>query len=349
MTPAELLLVIENSGGHLESFDGRLRAVHVLPEFHVAVREHADALIALLFERAKPRPSGLLISPERLKAANERYLQELAQKVAPAPASGFVYRPRTVEQWQKRIDQSWQSNRTFRPPKPVVPKFEPDLEISEKKPKAKAVTENTPCTCSHTHGVHDTARPSYPPLKETFAVGDCSRITTPCKVNTGCDCWNFVDAETGKAAKLKRPPALPHVLCRKCGHARQEHCTAHKATKIRKPGEWEGFKRDGQAASCQHTTMEVFYRCSSTACAAAVGEEFCPCVKFVSPLTLPKVTPASRKKRATVCQGASPEVAATNSITEPVPAKPRRTRKKKTAFVTGTTELFPPGEASANP
>ena len=72
--------------------------MHVPLDFHVAVQEHADALIALLLERAKPRPSNLLISSERLKAANERYLQEQAAKAAPAPAalSGFVYRPRTV-------------------------------------------------------------------------------------------------------------------------------------------------------------------------------------------------------------------------------------------------------------
>jgi len=305
-----------------------------------------------------------LFTDAELAAMAERVRQRQAKQSPPPPPpatspAGFVYRPRTVEQWQKRINQDWQSNRTFRPkPEPVTPTVEPDRdnEHSEKKPKAKAVTENTPCTCDHTHSVHDTARPSYPALKETFALGDCSLIATPCRVNTGCDCWNFVDAETGKPAKLKRPQVLPHVLCRKCGHARQDHCTAHKATKIRKPGEWEGFKRDGQAAACQHTTMEVWYRCNSTSCAAGVNGEFCSCIKFVSPLTLPKVTKpraASGKSCNRKPVAASPEVAATDSTPENIlagePVKPRRSRKKKTAFVTGAPELFPPGEAGLNP
>ncbi len=295
-----------------------------------------------------------LFSDEQLAAMDARYAQRQVKQQAPTPPPpirppGFIYKPRTVEQWQRRIDQSWQSNRSFRPkPTPVTPTVEPDPEISEKRPKAKAVTENTPCTCGHVHGVHDTARPSYPALKEVFASGDCSVITTPCKVNTGCACWNFVDAETGKAAKLKRPAVLPHVLCKKCGHARQDHCTAHR-TKIQKPGEWLGFKRDGQAAPCQHTTSAVYYRCNNTSCAAAVGDEFCPCARFVSPLTLPKVTKAAskpRKSRATVSQAASPEVAVTCGTSESVlagaPVKLRRIRKKKTAFVTGTGEMFPP-------
>jgi hypothetical protein len=282
----------------------------------------------------------LLFSDEELAAMAVRYAQRQVKQSPPTPPPptlppGFVYAPRSQAQWHRRAHQSREN--FLLEPEPLKPT----------RAKAKALVENSPCTCGHPYGNHDRSHPSYPPLKETFAAGDCSLITTPCRVNTGCDCWNFVDAETGKAAKLKRPQVLPHVLCKKCGHAREDHCTSHKATKIRKPGEWEGFKRDGLAAACQHTTMAVWYRCNSTSCAAAVGEEFCPCVKFVSPLTLPKVTPASRKKRATVCQGASPEVAATNSITEPVPAKPRRTRKKKTAFVTDAPELFPP--ASANP
>jgi len=220
---------------------------------------------------------------------------------------------------------------------------------SGKKQKTKAVTENTLCTCGHPYGNHDRRHPNYPPLKAEFVAGDQSQITAPCMSNAGCACWNFVNAETGKPAGLKRPKVLPHVLCKKCGHARREHCKAHKATKIQKPGEWEGFKRDGVAAACQHTTMAVWYRCTSTACAAIVGEEFCSCTKFISPLSKLKVvkpTIKPRKKCATASQDASPPVAATNGMAETVPAKPRRAQKKKTtAFTTGAPELFPSAPA----
>jgi hypothetical protein len=287
-----------------------------------------------------------LFSDEALAATRARYARRQAKQSAPTPPPptlppGFTYRERTPQEWNRRINQTLRSSFGV-----AVPEIEP---LKTPRVKANAVTESTVCACGHTHGVHDTARPSYPALKETFALGDCSLITTPCKVNTGCDCWNFVSSETGKVQPLKRPKVQGHVLCKKCGHARQDHCTAHKATKIRKPGEWEGFKRDGQAAACQHTTDAVWYRCNSTSCAAGVGKEFCPCTKFVSPLTLPKVTKprvASGKSRATVSQDATPAVVMTDSTSETIVVSLRKKRIKKTSFTTGEN-LFPPSTTTA--
>jgi hypothetical protein len=220
----------------------------------------------------------------------------------PAPsAPGFVYRERPAYLWNRRAHQSREN--FLLEPEPLKPT----------RAKAKALVENSPCTCGHPYGNHDRSHPSYPPLKETFAAGDRSVITTPCQVNTGCLCWNFISSETGKAAKLKRPAVLPHVLCKKCGHARDWHCKAHKATKIRKPGEWEGFTRNGRAAACQHTTMEFWYRCNSTSCATDDGKEFCPCEKFVNPWLRPKRRPIGKT--------------------------PHKPRKKKVGFASRT--LFP--------
>ena len=110
MNPTELLCQIDAVGGVLTATpDDRWNFCSVPTEFYELLKEHKPALIALLIERAKPRPSNLLISSERLKAANERYLQEQAAKAAPAPsAPGVIYGPRTPEQWEKRANQSWQ-------------------------------------------------------------------------------------------------------------------------------------------------------------------------------------------------------------------------------------------------
>jgi hypothetical protein len=271
-----------------------------------------------------------LIPIEKLAASRARYEQTQAAKAAPAPA--FVYPERTELQWSNRAHQSETS-------------FEPKEIKPPKTPRTKAVLESTPCTCGHNYGNHDRSHPSYPPLKPEFATGDVSKITTPCMSNSGCDCWNFVNAETGKPAGLKRPKVMPHVLCQKCQHPRGMHCTARKASKAkRKPWkqEWEGFERDGQVAACKHTTMAVWYRCTSTACAANDGENWCSCARYVSPLSKPKLAkPVSkpRKSRNSKPVAALPAVAANDSTPPP---RPRRTSKKTTAFMTGTPDLFPP-------
>jgi hypothetical protein len=60
----------------------------------------------------------------------------------------------------------------------------------------------------------------------------------------------------------------------------------------------------------------------------------------------PKPAPKPRKKRVTVNQDASPAVGLTCGMSENVlagsPIKPPRTRKKKTALVTGAPDLLPP-------
>src|SRR5208282_938730 len=107
-----------------------------------------------------------IISDAELAAARARYAQCQVKQQAPTPppttlSPGFVYQPRTELQWSNRAHQAETSfaPREFKP-------------LKTSKTKAKAVTENTPCTCGHVHGCHDLARPSYPALKEVFAIGD---------------------------------------------------------------------------------------------------------------------------------------------------------------------------------
>jgi hypothetical protein len=269
----------------------------------------------------------------------ERYEQEHPAK-APAPAASFTYHERDRQQWLNRVNQSAHSSFV------AIEDEKPRAKVG-KKPKAKAVTENSPCVCGHTYASHNTVRPAYPPLKSEFSTGDASSILSPCEVSIGCGCWNFIDAETGKPAGLKRPKVMPHVLCAKCQHPRSQHCTAHRPSKAkRKPWqqEWEGFVRDGQAVACKHTTMEVFYSCNSTACAVNDGENWCSCARYVSPLTKPKLAKAASKPRKS--RAAEPAAA---SLASGEPVRPRKSRKKKSAFVTGTPELFPAPGVEVNP
>jgi hypothetical protein len=347
MMPAELLVVIENSGGRLEVSDGRLRAVYVLPNFHAAVMEHADALITLLQERAKPRPSGFLIPPAELAAAQRRYEQAQAAKAAPLPpvppppapasAPGFTYKPRTQEQWQKRIDQSWQSNRTFRPkPEPVTPIIE-DREIEDgdsdddsgESPKAK-VSSTTPCVCGHPRKDHHTTPESHDTVDgHAFycVTAHCAVFSYRDGISAPCDCQYFRVAETD-ALKFTKPRVGPYDLCAGCGHFKISHCTKAKPGKVNrlKPGElaYRILQADGMSYGCRHFDLaNPSCQCDSTGCSATPdGKNFCDCEKFVNPWLRPN-------KR--------------------VAAKPRKKRTQKSAFVTGAPELFPPGEASTNP
>jgi len=79
----------------------------------------------------------LLIPVEQLMAAAARIrAREAAKTAVPmSPVTGFVYQPRTTEQWERRIKQYYRSNRTFRPkdPKPKPPR-------KPRKKKASAAT-----------------------------------------------------------------------------------------------------------------------------------------------------------------------------------------------------------------
>ncbi len=354
---AELLLLIESSGGHLEIADGRLRAVHVLPEFYAAVLEHRDALIALLLERAKPYPANLLISPEKLAAAAAR----VAAKVAPpppAPAPGYVYVPRTREQ---RMDQDWTDNRTFRPPKPVAPiiedpEIEDDLDNDDtgELPKSK-VSSTIACLCGHPRGDHHTA-PEPHVADHDFSyyciLSHCSVYSRKDGISAPCDCQYFRVAETDPP-KFTKPRVGPYDRCGNpaCGHWKRDHCTASKPGKVNrlKPGEMairSLQKADGTWYGCKHFSLtDPLCQCTSTSCShTSDGKEFCSCEKFANPWLVRKTRVPSGKPRNRKPVAASLVVAATLSTSETLPGdapvKVRKPRKKKATATTG--EMFPP-------
>ncbi len=361
MNPTELLCQIDAVGGVLTATpDGQLKFCSVPTEFYELLKEHKPALIALLIERAKPRPSNLLISSERLKAANERYLQEQAAKAAPAPsAPGVIYQPRTPEQWEKRANQSWQSNRTFRPPKPVTPRVEPDPEIGDAEPEdgddfetpKSKVSSTTPCVCGHPRKDHHTTPEPH------VADGDCAYycVTSHCDVfsyrngvSAPCDCQYFRVSETD-ALKFTKPRVGPHDLCAACGHFKISHCIKAKPGKVHrlKPGEM-AFRimtaPSGMAYGCRHfDPANPNCQCDSTGCSATPDDKnLCECLAFQNPWSVRKTKATVRKRAPRKPVAGSLTVAATGSTSESVPAKPRQSRKKKsTVFTTGET-LFPP-------
>jgi hypothetical protein len=335
----------------------------------------------------------LLFSDEELAAMAARYAQRQVKQSPPTPPPGFKYVPRTQAQWQKRIDQTWQSNRTFRPPKPAMPpppstpppapsapefayqqrtpqqwerridqdpwsnrtfrprpsvaNFEP-LKESKSKSKLPAITGSTPCVCGHCRDSHEYPLPAHPPLPAS--------LSTRCVVNTGCECPAF--CPTDRKPTIPRAPVGPYTPCAKCGHARNQHCTKHKPGKVNrlKLGELAFRilqKADGTSYGCRHyDPANRSCQCNSTGCSAARdGKNFCECEKFVNPSLTPKTRVPRGETRAKKPASVMPGVATTNGTPETVlaggPVKPRRSRKKKTAFVTDAPELFPP--ASANP
>ncbi len=250
----------------------------------------------------------------------------------------FEYKPRTVEQWQKRIDQSWQSNRTFRPrPEPLRPRVESDPEIGDAEPEdgddsetpKSKVSSTTPCLCGHPRKDHHTTPESHGSDHAFYCItAHCAVFSYRDGVSAPCDCGHFRTNETD-APKFTKPRVGPHDLCAGCGHFKISHCTKTKPGKADrlKPGEMTYRilqKADGTSYGCRHFDLEnPKCQCDSTGCSATPdGKKFCECLAFQNPWLV-------RKTR--------------------VAAKPRKKRTQKNAFVTGAPELFPRGETSANP
>jgi hypothetical protein len=290
----------------------------------------------------------LLFTDAELAAMAECVRQRQVKQQAPTPPPptlppGFVYQPRTAEQWQKRIDQNPWSNRTFRP-RPSGTNFEP-LKESKSKSRLPAITGSTPCVCGHCRDSHEYPLPAHPPLPAT--------LSTRCVVNTGCECPAF--CPTDRKPTIPRAPVGPYTPCKSCGHGRNQHCTKHKpgaVARLKSPSDVAYKilrKPDGTSYGCKHFSLtDSACQCNSTGCSATPdGQNFCECEKFVNPWLVRKTRGAGGKSRNRKPVAASPAVAVTCGTSETAPAKPRRSRKKKTAFVTGTGEMFPP--ASVNP
>jgi hypothetical protein len=262
-----------------------------------------------------------LIPEEQLRTAHARYLaSEAAKKEVATPAPGFVYKPRTEQQWNRRAHQSYKSN--FAPAaEPVTRTIEEPKHGAGDAPKAaksKAVTGSSECECGHRHDLHNLRLPT-PPLKPVPAIGDYSAIMTPCEARVWdgqawkpCGCLNYCDAISKKPAALKRPKAEDWTLCARCGERKDHHCVKGRP----------GFRIGNTPYICSHfdqTLSPASFVCTDGHC-AAVDEagNFVDCKRFVNPF----LTPRAKK------------VAPANSATAP-----RRSRKKKAAFTTGT--LFP--------
>ena len=265
MTSAELLTIIENSGGHLEvSADGHLRALHVSSELHAAVRDHQDALISLLQERAKRRSSCLLIPPAELAAAQARYQQAQAAKapLAPAPTT-FTYKPRTLAQHDARERQTLRSSFGV-PLEPVLdaPEIEAaDEDGDSESPKSK-IGPNTLCLdCGHRRSDHHiTPEPHVADGDHAFycVTSHCDVYSYKDGVHKACDCQHFRANETD-APKLTRPRVGDYDRCANpaCGHWKIDHCVKKRPGAVNrlKPGELAYkilSKRDGLTYPCKH-------------------------------------------------------------------------------------------------
>src|SRR5208337_4998472 len=185
-------------------------------------------------------------------------------------------------------------------------------------------------------------------------------ITSHCSVfaykdgkHAPCTCQHFRVTETD-TPKLTRARVGPYDRCANpaCGHWKTDHCTKAKPGKAGrlKPGELAYHilsKADGTGSyPCKHFSLtDAACQCDSTSCSAtADGVNFCECEKFVNPWLTPKTKATARKRGPSRKPAAvSLAVGMTDSTPETAlagePVKPRKSRKKKSAFVTGTTEL----------
>jgi hypothetical protein len=303
-----------------------------------------------------------IIPEAELQAAHERYIRAQVAKAAPAP--GYTYKSRTQAQWERRIDQNFRSNRSFRPRlEPVMPvAVEPDPEIEAgdeddgEFPRSK-VGPNTLCLCGHKRSDHHvTPEPHVADGEHNYycITSHCSVFTFKDGKHKPCTCPHFRANETD-AMKFTRPRVGDYDRCANpaCGHWKIDHCIKSKPGKVLrlKPGELAYrivSKPDGTGSyPCKHFSFDdPACQCSSTSCAHTEnGESFCTCSKFENPLLVRKTKPTGEKKRNRKAVAASLEGGLTCSTPENVvadsPAKPRRSKKQKIAFVTGTQALFP--------
>ncbi len=312
------------------------------------------------------------LSAAELAESRARYAQQTAKlcPAAPPPAPGYVYQPRTQAQWERRIEQTWQSNRTFRPKPVPAPTFEDDPEIQTDgdesdtgEPRSK-VSSATPCIdCGHPRKDHHIA--PEPHTVDGEHAYYC--VTSHCAVmryengqHVDCACQHFRAQETDMP-KLTRARVGPYDRCANpaCGHWKIDHCTKAKPGKAGrlKPGEMAYrilSKPDGTGSyPCKHFSLtDSVCQCTSASCSATPdGKEFCSCEAFQNPWLVRKTKATARKKRVSEPAVASLASAATDSTPESVlvdsPARPRRSRKRKTAFVTGAGELFSPPAVEA--
>jgi hypothetical protein len=241
---------------------------------------------------------------------------------------------------------------------PEIEDAQPEDSNDSETPKAK-VSSTTPCVCGHPRKDHHTTPESHDSDHAFYCIlPHCAVFAYRDGVSAPCDCVHFRVNETD-APKFTKPRVGPYDLCGNpaCCHFKISHCTKAKPGKVNrlKPGElaYRIMTAPGMSYGCRHfDPANPSCQCDSTGCSATPdGQNFCECLAFQNPWSVRKTRGASGKTRNRKSLDASPAVAATDSTPESVlagePVKPRRSRKKKSAFVTGMTELFPP--VSVNP
>jgi hypothetical protein len=272
----------------------------------------------------------LLIPTEKLAAGVARIAAKAAPPAplpSPTPAPGYTYKLRSQAQWTARASQTADS--TF---------GEPIRPLKTKATKKAIVTGNSLCSaCGHPRDVHRQPRPAHPPLEPSTDM--------PCESNIGCNCQQF--SVDGKPYR-PRIAISEWILCQSCGHARHQHCTKRKPGLVKRlePGELPYRilqKPDGGAYPCKHFCLtDNTAQCDSTSCAHTEhGREFCTCAKYVNPWLKPKTKAATEKRPPSKPVAAPLQSVLTLSTPKSVLAKPRRSRKKKTASITGG-DKFPP-------
>jgi hypothetical protein len=253
----------------------------------------------------------------------------------------FTYKPRTPEQWARRAHQAVDSNFSLAP-EPLKTKGvesyeghpEPQDGVHDgpsEFPKAK-VTAATLCLCGHARSDHHTRPVSHTVDGEHdyyCIVSHCAVYAYTDGISAPCSCMHFQASATDKL-KLTRPIVGDYDRCAnpECGHWKISHCTVRRkklnAFQIDRGelGYRVCLKPDGTAYGCKHFSLEDSARqCNSTSCSATEdGKDYCRCEKFVSPL------------------------ARTRAKSPGTPKAPRKPRKEKTAFMTGS--FFPVSETA---
>jgi hypothetical protein len=328
MTPAQLLHMIESSGGVLEVLaDGRLYGQRVPLELHDSVKANKPALIALLQERERafqyqPRTAaqwtarmaqGQAVTP--LQSYRNPYSIPLACKLR------VILIRISQEAEERRLLLALETTQS-EPAAPVPCTVEEETESENDDPDEDArasskVTLATLCVCGHRRESHCLeTRVHFPGSSQvdffTCLFEHCEASTHPPGTNRlePCECPGFRVSPAAQP-KLKRPKADDFTLCASCSHPKIWHCRAQREPKIpklklgarslsaeQKP---KGFFVGTEPFICSHFDREqnpVFYRCTSAACACADDAgQFCPCRKFVNPW-LRKKAATKRSKKA---------------------------------------------------